>query len=74
MGTAWAIFENGKIDLDTVHGRAPVSAMVNWLCTKHKMMLTSNWSDEMIERQFNAVIVRSRSDAKVVRVSVEVIQ
>ena len=72
--TAWAIVENGKLNVNTVHGRAPVSAMVNWLCTEHDMMLTRNWSDEMIQKQFNEVVARRRSDAKVVRVRVEMIE
>ena len=70
---AWAIFEDGMINLNTVHGRAPCSAMVNWLCTNRNMLLTKNWPDKEIERKFKKEVAKSGSNAKVVRVKIEVV-
>ena len=74
MIEAWAIFESGKIDVNTVHSRAPESAMVNWLCTKHTIILTNNWTDPAIKKKFNEIVAKFNSDAKVVRVTIELIQ
>ena len=56
MAQAYAVNEVGAggILVDTVH-RSRRAAIVNWLVTRKDILVTANWTDDMIEQMWRSM-------------------
>ena len=68
MAEAFAInaVGNGGILVDTVH-HSRRAAIVNWLVTRKDILVTANWTDDMIEQMW-----RSMRDERTYCIKVEI--